>query len=159
MNETPPPRIPRLALALMLLPCAACPSAVATEATPLRAYEVTTETGMPHLEENLRYAVVRETRCLDRRDLSSAFWMLKHESLQDCSLNKAADHGDSATYLLVCTGGHGTTGNAVWQLGADRLSGTLNVKLGGKNMTFYQRVVAKPLAQAAAQPASICLNP
>ena len=156
MNEkTPPPRDPRPAFAgcMVLLLSATCPPAVAIEA--MRTYEVTTETGMPHLEENLRYAVVRETRCLDSRDLSSAFWMLKHESLQDCRLEKAPDRGDTATYTLVCTGGHGTTGNAVWQLGTDQLSGTLNVKLGGKNMTFYQRVLAKPVAR----PAGACPNP
>ena len=35
------------------------------------------------------------------------------------------------------------TGDARWQLGPDTIAGTLNVRLGGKNMTFYQRITAR----------------
>ena len=108
-------------------------------------YEVVTDTGMPHLEENLRYARTLETRCLDRRDLSSAFWMLNDVSLQDCKLSKTIGSPEEDVYRLSCTGGHGTTGQATWQIGPDRLAGTLDVRLGGKNMTFYQRITARSL--------------
>lgn len=40
---------------------------------PRRLYEITTETGMPHLENNLRYADTREKRCLSQQDLATAF--------------------------------------------------------------------------------------
>jgi hypothetical protein len=113
-----------------------------------RRYEVITETDMPHLEENLRYAVRREPRCLDPHDLSTAFWMLGHVSLQDCRLVKAAEDASSATYRLQCDGGHGTTGEARWQFESDHLTGTLRVRLGGKNMTFYQRITATPVRSA-----------
>ena len=106
-------------------------------------YEMITETGMPHLEENLRYAVRKETRCMSPRELSTAFWMLRDVSLHDCALVKATEEADSALYSLKCTGGHGTTGTAIWQLAPDVIRGTLNVRLGGKNMTFYQRITAK----------------
>ena len=56
-----------------------------------------------------------------------------------------------ATALLICEGGHGTTGTAQWHLGADKIRGTLNVKLGGKNMTFYQRITAKPLGKCVSE--------
>ena len=46
-----------------------------------KVYEVTTEIGMPHLEENLRYATTREKSCLNDFD-PLAFPMLKHEALQ-----------------------------------------------------------------------------
>src|SRR5262245_56877334 len=36
---------------------------------PPRLYEVITETVMPHLEENLRYATTREQRCLEADQL------------------------------------------------------------------------------------------
>ena len=114
----------------------------ASETSPARLYEVITETGMPHLEENLRYAVTRENRCLAGEDLASAFPVLSHASLADCKLRHESRHGDVVSYLLVCDGGHGTTGSASW-----RVVGTLNVKLGGKNMTFFQRVTAKELGQ------------
>jgi hypothetical protein len=119
-------------------------SSVSAQEPPPRLYEVVTETDMPHLEENLRYAIRREQHCLDRHDLSTAFWMLGHASLQDCRLVKAAEDAGSATYRLQCEGGHGTTGDARWQFEADRMTGTLRVRLGGKNMTFYQRITAKP---------------
>jgi hypothetical protein len=120
-------------------------SAVVQSPTPPspRLYDVATETGMPHLEESLRYAVVRQRRCLDPRDLSRAFWMLDDVSLQDCRLEKTAQDDESAGYELRCDGGHGTTGSARWQIGPAWLRGTLDVRLGGKNMTFYQRVVAQ----------------
>jgi hypothetical protein len=51
---------------------------------------------------------------------------------------------DRLSYVLACEGGHGTTGQAVWDIDANRVRGTLNVKLGGKNMTFYQRITAVP---------------
>jgi hypothetical protein len=60
-------------------------STPASQTTPARLYEVVTETGMPHLEENLRYAITRENRCLTSEDLASAFPVLGHASLADCS--------------------------------------------------------------------------
>jgi hypothetical protein len=121
---------------------------LAQQAQP-RLYEVITETDMPHLEENLRYATRQERRCLDRHDLSSAFWMLGHVSLRDCRLVKTGEDAGSAGYRLQCDGGHGTTGEALWQFDSDRMTGTLKVRLGGKNMTFYQRITATPAKTAA----------
>lgn len=106
---------------------------------------------MPHLEDNLRYADRHERRCLDRDDLSDAFWMLHHVALQDCRLLKTGERADSASYRLECSGGHGTTGDAAWRFDGERLAGTLRVRLGGKNMTFFQRVTAQPLGDCPAR--------
>jgi hypothetical protein len=119
---------------------------------PARLYEVVTETGMPHLEENLRYAVTRENRCLAGDDLASAFPILKSASLADCKLRHESRRGDAISYLLTCDGGHGTTGNASWRVGEQSIVGTLSVKLGGKNMTFFQRVTARPVGKCLAKP-------
>lgn len=134
-----------------------------------RLYDVTTETGMPHLEESLRYAIVRQRRCLDPSDLSRVFWMLGDVSLQDCRLQKTSQAEDGARYELHCDGGHGIMGSAQWRFEPDRLRGTLDVKLGGKNMTFYQRVVAQPVSSRpgdaatergeAAEPAARACSP
>jgi hypothetical protein len=53
-------------------------------------------------------------------------------------------------YTLTCEAGHGTTGEATWRIEEQRIRGTLNVKLGGKNMTFYQRVTALPVGSCPA---------
>jgi hypothetical protein len=112
---------------------------------PARLYDVTIETGMPHLEENLRYATTRERRCITDQDLATVFPILGHPALQDCRLENESRHAHAASYLLVCQGGHGTTGSALWRLSDHQIRGTLDVKLGGKNMTFYQRVTARVL--------------
>ena len=133
-------RIGALALALGVV--------AARGADPRRSrglYEVRTHTGMPHLDENLRYAVVTEQRCLDPQDLSTVFWMLGDASLQGCKLAKVQGEPAHAVYALQCSGGHGASGDAHWELTPRRLSGVLNVRLGGKNMTFYQRITATPI--------------
>ena len=114
----------------------------ASEPMPSRLYQVTTETVMPHLEENLRYAITHDERCLAQQDLATEFPILTHPALRDCTLEHEERRDDVISYVLVCAGGHGTTGSASWELGEHRLTGTLNVKLGGKNMTFYQRITA-----------------
>lgn len=124
-----------------------CPPARAAESIPPGLYEVTTETAMPHLEENLRYATTKEKRCLSHQEFSSAFPIPSHESLNGCKLGNESHREDALSYLLICEGGHGTTGTARWDLDANQIRGTLDVKLGGKNMTFYQRISAKPLGE------------
>lgn len=145
--------IARLAFCtLSLISAFTAVSIPASETMPAGLYEVITETGMPHLEENLRYAVTRENRCLTGEDLASAFPILKSASLADCELRHESRDGDAVSYLLVCDGGHGTTGSASWRVGERLIVGTLNVKLGGKNMTFFQRVTAKPLGRCSSRP-------
>lgn len=138
-------RRPLLATLHVLCLPAAFTDASQAAGSPARLYQMTTETGMPHLEANLRYAVVSETRCMSRADLSMVFWMLNDVSLQDCRLVKTAEDADSAIYALECTGGHGTSGDARWRFESGAITGTLRVRLGGKNMTFFQRVNAKPI--------------
>ena len=105
---------------------------------------------MPHLEENLRYATTREQRCLEQSALWSSFSILNYAALRDCRLEQESRQEDAVSYALVCTGGHGTTGRATWELGRTQSIGTLNVKLGGKNMTLSQRVTATSLGACPA---------
>jgi hypothetical protein len=121
----------------------------AADVMPRQLYEITTETGMPHLEENLRYAITREKRCLSKNELWFAFPILHHAALKGCKLDPESRQENAFSYALVCEGGYGTTGSAMWEIRRNQIRGTLNVKLGGKNMTFYQRITAKPLAECA----------
>ncbi len=125
--------------------------ASASEVLRRRQYDVTTETAMPHLEENLRYTITRERRCLGHQELSSAFPILSHPALDGCKLDHESRQDAAVSYRLICEGGHGTTGNARWQVGEQQIRGTLNVKLGGKNMSFYQRVTATPLGECVSE--------
>jgi hypothetical protein len=123
---------------------------IASEQTdPSALYDIAVETSMPHLEENLRYTKTTSTRCLTRSDLFVAFPVLTENVFNDCSLTKQALSDIHASYRLVCPASTGTTGDAAWRFSASHLSGTLEVKLGGKNMTFHQRVTAKRVGECA----------
>jgi hypothetical protein len=97
---------------------------------------------MPHLEENLRYATTREVRCLAPHELSSVFPIMRHASLAGCSLENERSHGHAIRYLLLCARPDVASGDARLDVGARRIAGILNVKMGGKNMTFAQRIDA-----------------
>ena len=135
----------RVRRAVMISIVLTCSSAGAADTMPPQLYEIVTETAMPHLEENLRYATTREQRCLKPDELWTAFPVLHNAAVKDCKLDQESRREDAVSYALVCTGGHGTTGHAAWRLGRTHSTGTLNVKLGGKNMTFYQRITARVL--------------
>jgi hypothetical protein len=137
---------PRASSALILLSMCGmgCPAQDSlADRSHAMLYDVTTETGMPHLDEALRYATTRGRRCMDTQDLSRAFPILQDVSLQDCRLALRSQRADSATYALQCSNGHGTSGEARWRFDDVRIAGTLDVKLGGKNMTFHQRVTGR----------------
>ena len=120
-----------------------------SEVLPPRLYQITTETGMPHLDENLRYATTREKLCLNHQELSSFFPILHHKAFTGCKLDHEYRSGETVSYVLTCEEAHGMNGAARWQLSGAEIDGTLEVKLGGKNMTFYQRVTAKSLGECA----------
>jgi hypothetical protein len=105
-------------------------------------YEIVAETVMPHLEENLRYATSREQRCLAAHELSSLFPILRHDSLAGCRLANERRYGHSIGYLLVCASPDVASGKAWLDVSGRRVVGTLEVKMGGKNMTFAQRIEA-----------------
>lgn len=111
-----------------------------------RLYETTIETGLPHLEENLRYATTHGHACLGEAQLASAFPILHHAALKGCVLDHAQHAGNTVMLTLSCIGS-ATTGTAAWQFDRDTIHGTLDVKLGGKNMTFYQRLTGRAVGQ------------
>jgi hypothetical protein len=105
-------------------------------------YEITAQTVMPHLEENLRYAVAREQRCLRLDQAESLFPVLRHPSLEGCRLDNERRSGTRVAYRLVCANVETASGSAQLEAAGGRVAGTLEVKMGGKNMTFHQRVEA-----------------
>lgn len=126
------------------------PLARTADFIPAGAYDLTIETTMPNLDQALRYATVRETRCLHSRDLAAAFPLLRHDALRGCGLAPEKSDGETAYYLLVCDGGNMATGGAVWRLDGTQVQGALEVKFGGKNMTVSQRVTARLLGACPA---------
>lgn len=115
-----------------------------------RLYDLTIETSMPNLEENLRYTMQRSQRCLGRDDFASAFPVLQHPSLAGCQLREQSHDENTLSYLLACDGSARTTGTATWRLQEHIIHGTLAVKLGGKNMTFSQSITGRPIGKCSA---------
>jgi hypothetical protein len=106
-----------------------------------RLYDVVITTNMPNLEENLRYTTTREKRCLGHEDLTSAFPVLKHPALKGCALRDEIREGaDTLVFQLVCAGDSGTAGMATWHIREIGITGMLSIKMGGKNLTFGQRI-------------------
>jgi hypothetical protein len=124
-------------VAAALLCSAAWASDVAVEPG---SYEITAQTVMPHLEENLRYATTRERRCVRDDELAAIFPVLHHESLAGCKLGGERRRSGTITYDLVCENPQVATGTARVDAAAGRIAGVLEVKMGGKNMTFSQRI-------------------
>jgi len=150
MSHLPSPWCPCRTAFRLLFPAILALVAVSVRGSDTAApqlYDLTTETTMPHLEDNLRYTTTTQRQCLALSDFSTAFPILRHPALDGCRLEREQQQPDSLSYQLICTGRHGTTGSAVWHLGDHRVRGTLDVKLGGKNMTFSQTITAIPLGK------------
>lgn len=113
----------------------------AGEGSPGR-YEITARTVMPHLEENLRYATTRELRCLRSDEPSALFPILRHPSLAGCTLGDPSRRGSTVRYSLACASPQVATGSARLDEAPQRITGTLQIKMGGKNMSFAQRIEA-----------------
>lgn len=129
-----------------------CTIAWAGNAAEPSAYDITVRTDMPNLEESLRYATTRERRCLGAHELASVFPVLQHPSLEGCKLAEEGRHGDTIRYRLVCASPEVATGAASLDGGPDRVAGILEVKMGGKNMTFAQRIEAVRRGECAPAP-------
>jgi hypothetical protein len=112
------------------------------QAAPNNSYEIKTETDMPNLKENLRYADTQVWQCIDGNTVSDFFPILQYEALHSCFLEAGNRLGDTVYYPLVCNGSSGTTGAVLLYTHADRVEGLLAVKMGGKNMRFSQRIHA-----------------
>lgn len=129
--------------ALSMVACLFCTTACASDQTPQAgSYEIVAETVMPHLEENLRYARIQERRCLRRDELSSIFPVLHHPSFDGCRLGNESRSGGAVRYALVCENTQVATGTARLNTRPDRIVGILEIKMGGKNMTFSQHIEA-----------------
>lgn len=123
------------------------PTAYASDLPPGGLYDLEATTVMPHLEENLRYTTTHTQRCLAQDEIHAAFPILNSASLRSCTLAagdlKEGVKQQPAVWTLRCPPESGVTGRVTWRFDAQRLRGTLEVKMGGKNMTFSQHVTLR----------------
>jgi len=119
-------------------------SCVAAFATPLGlnpgTYDITAETLLPHLEENLRYATTRQRHCLGTQDATTLFPILRHEALAGCALTNGQTTEEHHEYAILCSNPATATGTARLTVYAAAIRGVVENKMGGKNMTLSQRI-------------------
>lgn len=104
---------------------------------------------MPHLEE-MRRIVTQERRCIGEDAAESLFPVLRQPALRGCRLGHGHARQTAFDYLLVCESARVASGTASLRHEAAQVIGMLEVKMGGKNMTFSQRVEARRQGDCAA---------
>ena len=110
-------------------------------------YRIESRLIMPNLAENLRYARQAESHCLQSESLPTLQYslllpILRHVSLTDCQLQPYRIQPKSIDLNLLCQGEKSATGVARIYVTGDLIRSNLDVRMGGKNMTFSQNSTA-----------------
>jgi len=126
-----------------LLPNLVCADPVEV---PVGRYEVKAETLLPNLQNNLRYTTTFKKQCLHKQDAATLFPILKQVSFVGCQLLASSNTSDVGKFLLVCDNPQAAGGNAQFEIEEKFFNAVLNVKMGGKNMKFSQRVTGNRLS-------------
>jgi len=103
-------------------------------------YALETYTVMPHLDE-MRRITKSERSCVAADDVTGLFPVMRQAAFRGCALLPRAS--DAGEYELRCQTALVATGLAVLYEDAGDVTGTLAVKMGGKNMTFSQHTTAR----------------
>lgn len=140
-----------LAIAITSLPIAA--GAVGPDITP-GVYEISAQTVMPNLEA-MRRNTVTHKQCLNGEKLTLLFPVMSQRALTSCDLGYVNRVDDVFRFTLNCADARVATGTAELRMTPDQLVGKLNVKMGGKNMTFSQLVKAKRTADCQRRSGSL----
>jgi hypothetical protein len=108
---------------------------------PVGSYTVTSQMIMPHLEE-MRRISNQQTRCLNTPGPFGLFPVMDQPALHGCSFGYERADGDAFSYLLVCQTARVATGSATLRQTSHGVTGAVDIKMGGKNMTFSQKIAA-----------------
>ena len=123
-----------------------CALAPAHAATGAYTYQIAATMMMPHLDE-MRRQVTQQSRCVKDDVPGGLFPVMEQHALRGCRLAypKSVENADGRRreYVLVCANARVASGTASIDETGQRLVGMLVVKMGGKNMTFSQRVEAR----------------
>lgn len=130
---------------IALLPTLLACAAAAAPSLPAGRYALESRVTMPHLEE-MRRQVDVQTRCLGDDDLRGFFPVMHQPALNGCEFGYPEATADGMRFVLVCESARVATGTAEVRARGETYIGDLRIKMGGKNMTFAQRVEARRLA-------------
>lgn len=118
---------------------------------PAGRYALASRMLMPHLDE-MRRIVDEETRCLAAADMRGFFPVMRQPALNGCAFGFPQAWPGGLRYVLVCHSARVATGTAALTRTRDGLVGDLQIKMGGKNMTFSQRVEGRLIGTDCSPP-------
>ena len=106
-------------------------------------YRVEVRIGLPNVQDTAAPMVL--TRCIATDDLESgqAFFVLSDNPLKNCELLDYQPTGDTATYRILCQGPNMGSAVAVFDTTDRSYHGTINMNMGGKNMTMSETQFGK----------------
>ena len=104
-------------------------------------YTIESQTVMPHLDV-MRRIRKNTRRCVGADGPETFFPILQQPALRGCVFTLASSDGATDNFVLRCETKWVATGIARLWASGDRVRGALDVKMGGKNMTFSQYVDA-----------------
>jgi hypothetical protein len=131
------------AIAVLLMPVA---SASDTFPDP-GLYRVEVRIALPNVQESAEPMIV--TRCIDSTALKSgqAFFVLSENPLAHCDLLDYAVNRGTATYRIACPGPNRGRALAVFQTTHNAWRGSIEMNLGGKNMTMSETQSARRIGE------------
>lgn len=124
--------------------------AATTTAQPPGEYRIEAQIDMPHLRDNLKGTDTTDLVCVERA--GDLFPALSNPVFAQCNLGREERLGRDSLRLLTCSGAGGTAGAALVRRDSDEVQAVLVVRMGGKNMTFSQRVQGQRRGTCPAAP-------
>jgi hypothetical protein len=108
------------------------------------SYSVASQIVMPHLDA-MRREVETSRRCLSGATPRELFSVFDQPALRGCDFAYPRATAQGVEYVLRCQSALVATGTLSLQRAGPDTVGLAAIKMGGKNMTFTQRVVARRL--------------
>jgi hypothetical protein len=133
----------RIARAGMIAALTAIAPAAANSLLIPGLYQVEVRITLPNVQDAA--APVFVTRCVSPDNLKSgqAFFVLSDNPLRNCDLPDYQVTDGAATYRIVCPGPNRGKAVAVFETTATTYRGSINMNMGGKNMTMSETQAGK----------------
>jgi len=114
------------------------PSLYAHELEP-GLYEITVRVELPNIIDPVDQRKI--TRCITREEISGhdSFQIESETPLSMCQRTPICMGGQNAGFQVICKGASGGVALGDFTLSKNKFSGTIEMKMGGKNMTSVER--------------------
>ncbi len=110
-------------------------------------YEIQIETNMPNMY-NQEWEPTHVKECLTESDIKSgrAYRGPRGTQYSNCELLDYKNLNNKITYHSVCPGPNAPSGHGTFAYTDNMFKGTVNMQMGGKNMTMVQKYTARRVA-------------